>query len=120
MLQRYLTNGWPEGFLITIIVLLSAIGGLILLLACIHFMHLRTSRRVIGFQFLSEALLLIFCVLLLGLLLVQLALPGCMKLPGKSFTPAWWNWLVWVLLLGMGFVTGMVGGSYPARGRGDL
>ena len=125
-------DGRPSGGVIYMITLLSVIGGLVLLIACINFMNLTTarserrarevgvrkvlgaSRRMIVLQFLSEALLLSFCALLLGLLLTHLALPGFMAISGKRFTPAYSNWRLWALLIVLGFLTGMVAGSYPA------
>jgi putative ABC transport system permease protein len=125
-------DGRPSGGVIYMITLLSAIGGLVLLIACINFMNLTTarserrarevgvrkvlgaSRRMIILQFLSEALLLSFCALLLGVLLAHLALPGFMAISGKQFTPAYSDWRLWVLLIVLGFLTGMVAGSYPA------
>jgi putative ABC transport system permease protein len=125
-------DGRPSGGVIYMITLLSIIGGLVLLIACINFMNLTTarserrarevgvrkvlgaSRRMIILQFLSEALLLSFCALLVGLLLTHLALPGFMAISGKQFTPAYSDWRLWMLLIVLGFLTGMVAGSYPA------
>ncbi len=125
-------NGKPNGGVIYIIMLLSTIGGFVLLIACINFMNLATAqsetrarevgvRKVLGasrkriiFQFISEALLLSFLALLLGILLANIALPGFMRVSGKNFTPDYSNWQIWALLLGLGLVTGLVAGSYPA------
>ena len=44
----------------------------------------------------------------------DLALPGFMKLSGKQFIPDFSNIGLWLLLIGMGLVTALVAGSYPA------
>jgi hypothetical protein len=75
---------------------------------------LGASRGLIILQFLSEALLLSFIALGLGMLLAKLALPGFMRISGKSFVPNFSNWLLWGLLGALGLVTGLVAGSYPA------
>jgi putative ABC transport system permease protein len=125
-------NGKPNGGLVLMIAMLSIVAGFVLLIACINFMNLMTarserrakevgvrkvlgaSRVVIILQFLSEAVLLSFIALTLGMLLAKLALPGFMRISGKSFDPNFSNWLLWVLLLALGLVTGLVAGSYPA------
>ena len=125
-------NGVPSGGVIEIVMLLGCIGAFVLLIACINFMNLSTarsqqrarevgvrkvmgaSRKRIMLQFLSEALLLSFLALALGILLAQLALPGFMRIANRSFTPDMLNWRVWGLLLGLGLVTGLLAGSYPA------
>jgi len=125
-------NGKPSGGLVLMISMLSIIAGFVLLIACINFMNLMTarserrakevgvrkvlgaSRVVIILQFLSEALLLSFIALGLGMFLAKLALPGFMRISGKSFVPDFSNWLLWVLMLALWLVTGLVAGSYPA------
>jgi len=52
---------------------------------------LSASRKRIIFQFISEALVLSFSALLLGILLANIALPGFMRLIGKNFTPDYSN-----------------------------
>jgi putative ABC transport system permease protein len=125
-------NGEPSGGVIYIVMMLSFIGGFVLLIACINFMNLTTarserrarevgvrkvlgaSRKLIILQFLSEAFLLSFLALLLGILLARIALPGFMRLSGKQFVPDFSNIGLWLLLIGMGLVTALVAGSYPA------
>lgn len=131
-LYDHFKNGKPVGGLIDLILLLSAIGLFVLLIACINFMNLATarsekrarevgvrkvmgaSRKLITLQFLGEALLLSFIALILGVILANILLPGFMYVSGKHFTPDYYNWRIWVLLLSLGLVTGMVAGSYPA------
>jgi putative ABC transport system permease protein len=125
-------NGKPYGGVIDIILLLSTIAGFVLLIACINFMNLATAqseqrarevgvRKVLGasrkriiLQFLGEALLLSFLALILGVLLAVLALPAFLQLSGKNFTPDFFNWQLWLLLIILGITTGLVAGSYPA------
>jgi putative ABC transport system permease protein len=110
-----------------------AIGVLILLLACVNFMNLSTSRsagrsrevgvrKVLGsrrsglvVQFLVESLLTSGLALGLGMLLAMLLLPYLNQLAGRhvSFTVlplAWWG----PCLLGTMVVVGLLAGSYPA------
>ncbi len=118
---------------ITYVYLFASIAVLILLIACINFMNLATSRaagrakevglrKVVGAdrfslikQFLSEALVLSFISLIVAIALTHLALPWFNALTGKSLQIAYLNNLV--LVSGL-FVTalfvGLVSGSYPA------
>jgi putative ABC transport system permease protein len=125
-------NGKPNGGLIDVVRMISIIGLFVLLIACINFMNLATahserrarevgvrkvlgaSRKLIIIQFLSEALLLSFLALLLGLLLANLGLPLFLQLTGKNFTPDFYNWHIWVVLLSLALFTGLIAGSYPA------
>jgi putative ABC transport system permease protein len=87
-------NGKAVGGFIEYVRLFSIIGMLVLAIACINFMNLSTARsekrarevgvrKAIGsaridlvYQFLLESVLITFISFLLGLLLVQLALPA--------------------------------------------
>ena len=111
----------------------SAVAFFMLLIACINYMNLTTARsarrareigirKVLGsnkkqlvFQFLSESVLTALAAVILSFLLVLLLLPAFNSISGKAFT---WRTLFQpfniFLLLGIGLLTGLVGGSYPA------
>lgn len=125
-------NGQPSGGRIEIMLLLGLIGLFILLIACINFMNLSTaraerrarevgvrkalgaSRRSLIFQFLTEALLVTFGALVLGVLLAKLALPPLNRLSGKSIDFSLFNWQIGLGLLLLLLFTGLIAGSYPA------
>ena len=111
----------------------SAVAFFMMLIASINYMNLTTARsarrakeigirKVIGstkkrlvLQFLAESVLTSLAAMLLSFLLVLLLLPAFNSLSGKEFT---WHTLFQpfniLLLLGVGLLTGLVGGSYPA------
>jgi ABC-type antimicrobial peptide transport system permease subunit len=126
------SNGHPNGGRIYLVDLLAVIGLFILVIACINFMNLATARsehrarevgvrkvlgatrRVILFQFFSEALLMAFVALALGLAVVYLILPVFNQLTEKHIGLGLLDWRIGGLLLGIGLFTGLVAGSYPA------
>jgi len=111
----------------------SAVAFFMILIACINYMNLTTARsarrakeigvrKVTGsskghlvLQFLSESVLTAFIAVLLSFGLVLLLLPAFNSISGKAFT---FHTLFQpnniVLLLGIGLLTGLAGGSYPA------
>ncbi|MEO8109655.1 MAG: ABC transporter permease [Ginsengibacter sp.] len=111
----------------------SAVAFFMMLIASINYMNLTTARsarrakeigirKVTGstknqlvLQFLGESLLTALVAVLLSVLLVMLLLPAFNTISGKSFTIGTilqpFNIL---LLLAIGLLTGLVGGSYPA------
>ena len=111
----------------------SAVAFFMILIASINYMNLTTARsarrakeigirKVLGsnrkrlvFQFLSESVLTALGAVVLSFLLVLLLLPAFNSLSGKYFS---WRTLFQpfnlLLLLAIGLVTGLVGGSYPA------
>jgi putative ABC transport system permease protein len=111
----------------------SAVAFFMILIASINYMNLTTARsarrakeigirKVLGsnrkrlvFQFLSESVLTALGAVILSFLLVLLLLPAFNSLSGKYFS--WRNLFQpfnLLLLLAIGLVTGLVGGSYPA------
>jgi ABC-type antimicrobial peptide transport system permease subunit len=125
-------NGKPNGGVIYIIMMLSMVGLFVLLVACVNFMNLATarseqrakevgvrkvlgaSRKLVILQFMTEAILMSFIALIIGVLLSYLALPGFMQLSGNHFSPDYSNLKIWSLLIMLGLITGIVAGSYPA------
>jgi putative ABC transport system permease protein len=111
----------------------SAVAFFMILIACINYMNLTTARsarrakeigvrkvtgslkRQLVLQFLSESVLTAFIAVLLSFGLVLLLLPAFNSISGKAFT---FHTLFQpnniVLLLGIGLLTGLAGGSYPA------
>jgi len=136
MAERYLhsefRNGHPQGGKIILVVLLGAIGLFVLLIACINFMNLTTarseyrarevgvrktlgaSRRRIIFQFLTEAMLMTFIALLLAISLVTWFMPYFTQFTGLHISFNMSNFRTWGSILGIGMLTGLIAGSYPA------
>lgn len=124
-----LTNPVSPSFL----TILSLIAVLIQVIACINFMNLSTARaskrakevgvrKVIGAgrkdlvkQFIGESLLLSTTGVLLALPLLLLLLPylNSITQAGIKYTMLA-DYRIWLVLVGMVFVTGLVAGSYPA------
>ncbi|UFH54213.1 ABC transporter permease [Spirosoma sp. KNUC1025] len=122
----------PNGDL-TYIYIFGSIALLILLIACVNYVNLATSRaveraqevgvrKVMGAmqgqlfgQFIGESVIVTSIALALGLLLAILTLPLFNTLSDRQFTSDVWlkpgNLL---LLLGIGLVVSLLAGSYPA------
>ncbi len=131
-LRNKFVEGKQSGGRIDMVVMLGIIGAFVLLIACINFMNLATARserrarevgvrKVVGAQrslligqFMSEALVMTFFALALGVLLARLALPAFNRFFAKELTLDFSNWQLWSVVLGLGLVTGLVAGSYPA------
>ncbi|WP_188316256.1 ABC transporter permease [Chitinophaga agrisoli] len=125
-------NGKPNGGRIEIIILLSAIGLFILLIACVNFMNLSTarsmhrarevgvrktlgaSRRQVILQFLTEALTTTLAAFILAVLFAWLILPSINHAIGGNLTLSFTDWQTVGVLLGLAVLTGLVSGSYPA------
>jgi putative ABC transport system permease protein len=125
-------DGANTGGLIQHVRLFGMAGIFVLLLACINFMNLSTARsekrakevgirktigsvrRQLVLQFYSESLMTAFIAFLLGLLLVQAALPFFNEIAGKKMTIPWTNIYFWLLAIGFCLITGLIAGSYPA------
>jgi len=136
MAERYLhsefRNGHPQGGRVLMIVFMSAIGFFVLLIACINFMNLTTARseyraREVGvrktlgasrariiFHFLSEAMLMTLLSLVLAVSLASWFLPYFAQVSGVRLTFDASNFTTWGSILGIGLLTGLVAGSYPA------
>jgi ABC-type antimicrobial peptide transport system permease subunit len=118
---------------IKIVIIVSIIAFSILLIACINFMNLATARssnrakevgvrKVAGArkadlvkQFFSEAFLLSLIALFFSLLLVELLLPAFNQLTRKELSLDFaGNGTIFLMLVGVGLVTGVIAGSYPA------
>lgn len=126
------SNGKITGGRISTVWMISIIGILVLLLACINFMNLSTARsekrsREVGIrkaigslrgqlisQFLSESLIMVALALVLSVLLVQLSLPFFNGLTDKDMSIPWAQPLFWAAVLGFTLFTGLISGSYPA------
>jgi len=131
-LYNQFENGKPVGGRINVLKLLGLIGAFVLLIACINFMNLSTARsekraREVGVrksmgahrasligQFLGESMVITGMALILALLLTQLALPAFNRILEKSVSFASADGWIWAGVLGLGIVTGMLAGSYPA------
>ena len=115
------------------IYMFSIIAMLILVLACINFMNLSTSRsaeraREVGIrkvmgslrkqlvvQFLSESMLVTFGSAVMAMILAWVLLPYFNEIAGKGLTITWENAadLVSALFI-ITFLVGILAGSYPA------
>ena len=111
----------------------SAIGALILLIACFNFTNLATARamvrakeislrKVVGarssqlmLQFLGESVLLALSSLVLALTLVEMLLPLYDRMLGKQIQLYHSNdWSLLILLVGLAVLVGLLAGFYPA------
>ncbi|WP_111672266.1 ABC transporter permease [Algoriphagus litoralis] len=134
--QLYLYGSWKDGLLqegrIKTVKLFAMIGFFILIIACINFMNLSTSksqkrakevgvRKVSGadksslvYQFLSESVLVTMFSGLLALILVQVTIPVFNNLTSKTLEIPFGDPVFWLQFLGILAFTGLVAGSYPA------
>lgn len=117
----------------TYLSLFGVIGVFVLLIACINFMNLSTARsaergkevgvrkmvgaqrKQLGWQFLSESLLLSLLAVVAAALLFQIALPFLSEFTGKELTLTSQDYVYGIgFLLGLGLLVGLLSGSYPA------
>jgi len=118
---------------ITYVRALTIIACFILLIACFNFINLATAkslqrakevgvRKSVGagkkqlmLQFIGETVLLSYISILLSVLLVMLLLPGLNQFTGKHIAlTVFANPVLLLLLLGLGLLTGIIAGFYPA------
>ena len=125
-------NGEISGGRIEYVRIFSIVAIFILLIACINFMNLTTTksikrakeigvRKVMGAvrfalikQFISEALLIVSIAMLISLVVVTLVLPQFNQFTGKQIQIPFDNGTFWLSLTGLLLVTGFISGSYPA------
>jgi len=125
-------NGKVAGGRISIVRLVGAIGGFVLLLACINFMNLSTARserrakevgirkaigslrrQLIG-QFIGESLLTASLAFLLAVVTAWLLLPFFNLMTEKQLTLPVESIFFWGCMVMFTVITGLVAGSYPA------
>ncbi len=124
-------NGAPAGGRIAYVRLFSVIAIFILVIACINFMNLSTSKairrskevgikKVMGagrgsliFQYLGESMLMTFFSLLFALFLVWILLPEFNRITGKELAFNLNADMIGAVVL-ITIVTGLISGSYPA------
>ncbi len=112
--------------------LFIAIAIFIIIIACINFMNLSTaratkrskeiglrkvmgaSRKVLIYQFLSEALIFTFISIFLAMMCVELFIPVFNQLTNKQIIIDYSDIRVYVYLIIMILFTGLLSGSYPA------
>ncbi|MFH1940473.1 MAG: ABC transporter permease [bacterium] len=118
---------------ITYVMIFSAIGILILLIACFNYINLLTAnattrmkeigikkvvgatRKQLALQFIGESFVILFIALLLSLVIVEISLPIFNALSGKvlSFT-ALIQMKTILSILGIILITGILAGCFPA------
>ena len=118
---------------LTYIMIFTAIGLFIILIACINFMNLSTARsisrlkeigmrKVLGAerkkiinQFLSESIFLSIIGVAIALLLVTMLLPTFNRLIDQQLSLSLlFNWQIIIGLVVLTFMVGILAGSYPA------
>ena len=118
---------------ITYVLIFSAIGFLILLIACFNYVNLLTAnattrakeiairkvagatRKHLAWQFIGESFVVLFLALAIALVLVALCLPVFNALSGKELTFAALMQVSTTLeIFAMVVITGFLAGAYPA------
>jgi putative ABC transport system permease protein len=134
--EQYLYSNFKDGYIsagrIEYVQLFTLVAAFVLLIACINFMNLSTARslkrakeigvrKIVGAtrrtlikQFITEALFLSFLAVIAALIVVQLCLPAFNNLTGKNISLPWKGYSFWLELSGIGVVSGLLAGIYPA------
>nr|NQU90129.1 ABC transporter permease [Bacteroidota bacterium] len=118
---------------ITYVLIFSAIGFLILLIACFNYINLLTansttrgteigvrkafgaSRKQLAMQYISESFIVIIISLFLSLVAIRIALPVFNDLSGKELSfSILANMNIILSILGMVLIVGLLAGWYPA------
>jgi putative ABC transport system permease protein len=130
--SHFLNDIQPQNS-ITYVLIFSAIGLLILLIACFNYINLLTanattrvteigvrktfgaSRTQLAMQYVSESMIVFFISFCISLILVRLSLPLFNELSGKELSFYFLsNVNILLSLLGMMIVLGVLAGWYPA------
>jgi putative ABC transport system permease protein len=130
--MRHLYGALDEPDSLNFVLVFSAIGILVLLIACINFMNLATARslkrskevgmrKVMGarkneliHQFLSESVLTAFLAMIIAVVLAELCLPEFNKLAGRELNLNLSNLTFTGFIIAVTLLVGFVSGSYPA------
>jgi putative ABC transport system permease protein len=125
-------NGKSVGGLIEQIHLFEILALCILLIACVNFMNLSTARseerakevgirKAIGSsrkslisQFITESLILSFISTIAAVIILVLCIPFFNNLLNIKLVLPTHEWYAWALVIGLGALTGLISGSYPA------
>jgi putative ABC transport system permease protein len=125
-------NGKQSGGKIYLVALMAILGLFVLVIACINFMNIATarsevrgrevgvrkvmgaSRRQVMLQFFCEALTITFLSLLLGIVASLLLVPVFNRYMNANVQFDLLNWRIWAAVGGVGLLTGVIAGSYPA------
>ncbi len=110
----------------------SAIGLLILLVACANYINLATARasrraREVGIrkvsgahrghlmrQFFGESMLMVLIASILAVVLVFISIGPLNAVSGKEIALSLWNLKFWGLIVGLGVIMAGLSGVYPA------
>jgi putative ABC transport system permease protein len=133
--DRYLydnyENGKQSGGRIRYLKLFSIIAVFILLIACINFVNLSTAKaaqrlkeagikKILGaergaliFQYISESVLMAFAALAIAILVAFALTPEFNSITGKQLSLHFSSTFI-LVLVGIGLLTGLLAGSYPA------
>jgi ABC-type antimicrobial peptide transport system permease subunit len=131
-LHSRFVNGKPDGGRIYENMLIAMLGLFVLLIACINFMNIATARsevrgrevgvrkvmgatrRQVMVQFFCEAMTITFCSMVVGVLLSKAVLPVFNRYIDTNIQFDLLDWRAWAGIIGVGLLTGLVAGSYPA------